>query len=219
MVVACVASAMCLLAVGFTRELAATASMGARAQLAADAAALAAAAEAAPYGSGKPRVEAARFARRNGARLISCTCEPGATAVEVAVAVEDVIGRARAVLDVDLLAPDRVMFTHDGLNPNLAAAVEQLVAAAKGAVWVVSGYRSSADQAQLWASALERYGSREAADDWVAPPGTSMHESGLAVDLGGDLDQALKLIHEMRLPLYRPLSNEPWHFELAGARP
>ena len=54
--------------------------------------------------------------------------------------------------------------------------------------------------------------------DWVAPPGHSMHERGLAVDLGGDLARAVQLIDELDLPLHRPLANEPWHFELIGSR-
>jgi hypothetical protein len=45
-----------------------------------------------------------------------------------------------------------------------------------------------------------------------------MHERGLAVDLGGDLALAADLIDELALPLWRPLANEPWHFELRGAR-
>ncbi|MEA2485709.1 MAG: D-alanyl-D-alanine carboxypeptidase, partial [Actinomycetota bacterium] len=58
----------------------------------------------------------------------------------------------------------------------------------------------------------------EAADDWVAPPGGSMHERGLAVDLGGDLQLAVRIVAQLHLPLWRPLMNEPWHFELIGSR-
>ena len=70
----------------------------------------------------------------------------------------------------------------------------------------------------MWADALRRYGSREAADDWVAPPGHSMHEKGLAIDLGGDLNLAARLVDELDLPLHRPLPHEPGHFELLGTR-
>jgi len=82
-------------------------------------------------------------------------------------------------------------------------------------VSLVSGFRSSADQALLWETALDRYGDPEVADDWVARPGTSMHERGLAVDLSGDLDRAASLVRELGLPLIRPLANEPWHFQLS----
>jgi hypothetical protein len=40
----------------------------------------------------------------------------------------------------------------------------------------------------------------------------------MAVDLGGDLSLAVRLITRMHLPLWRPLPNEPWHFELNGSR-
>jgi hypothetical protein len=85
-------------------------------------------------------------------------------------------------------------------------------------VRVLSGFRSRAQQSVLWADALATYGDPELADDWVAPPGFSMHERGLAVDLGGDLDLARRLIGELGLPLVQPLSHEPGHYELAGSR-
>jgi hypothetical protein len=105
-----------------------------------------------------------------------------------------------------------------GVDPALAQAISVIIEAAHGAVYVESGYRSRAEQEILWADALRRYGSAEAADDWVAPPGHSMHERGLAVDLGGDVELAARLVEQLRLPLYRPLDNEPWHFEVVGSR-
>ncbi|MGH2694159.1 MAG: D-alanyl-D-alanine carboxypeptidase family protein [Actinomycetota bacterium] len=189
-----------------------------RAQLAADAAALAAAAEAVPYGSADPRAQALLYARHNGGELVACACEPGATSATVTVRVDGVEARARAVIDPSLLQPLAVAYDSTGLHPSLAAAVERLLMASGGTVRVVSGLRSGERQAQLWEEALRRYGRPEAADDWVAPPGHSMHELGLAVDLGGDLERAVELIRELGLPLHRPLANEPWHFELVGAR-
>lgn len=105
-----------------------------------------------------------------------------------------------------------------GLHPTLAAAVERLLQAAGGRVWVVSGFRTYAHQYSLYVDALRRYGDPEVADNWVAPPGRSMHEHGLAVDLGGDLALAVRIIQELGLPLWRPMSWEPWHFELVGSR-
>jgi D-alanyl-D-alanine carboxypeptidase len=175
-------------------------------------------AESAPHGDGRPEALARRFAELNGARLLACTCSPGASAVEVRVAIADAAAEARAVLDVDLLAPAQSDDGFTGLHPLVAAAVRRLTAAARGAVWVVSGYRSSAEQLRLWEEAVERYGSPEAADDWVAPPGRSLHERGLAVDLGGDVELAARLAARLELPLHRPLANEPWHFELLGSR-
>lgn len=190
----------------------------ARAQLAADAAALAAVAESGPYGDGEPEIAARDFARMNGAKLLSCICPEGATAMQVEVAVGDMEARARAVIEPELFRPQASQFAPSGLHPLLRAAVESLIARSHGSVHVVSGYRSPQEQQILWTDALQRYGSAEEADDWVAPPGHSMHERGLAVDLGGDLALAARLVDELGLPLHRPLSNEPWHFELVGSR-
>ena len=77
----------------------------ARAQLAADATALAAVAEMGPGGSGFPEPTARRYAAYNGARLIRCICTPGAPAVQVTVGVGDVAARARAEFDPTLLRP------------------------------------------------------------------------------------------------------------------
>jgi LAS superfamily LD-carboxypeptidase LdcB len=62
---------------------------------------------------------------------------------------------------------------------------------------------------------VARYGDPEVADDWVARPGTSAHERGLAVDLGGDIALAVRLVERLDLPLSRPMAHEPWHFELS----
>ena len=190
----------------------------ARAQLAADAAALAAVSESGPYGGGDAEVAATEYARANGARLVSCACPAGATAMQVQVAVGDVTASARAVFEPDMLRPAPDMFAANGLDPLLRAAVERLVEASDGRVHVVSGYRSVAEQQVLWTQALQQYGSAEAADDWVAPPGHSMHQRGLAVDLGGDLALAASLVERLGLPLWRPMSYEPGHFELTGSR-
>ena len=187
-----------------------------RAQAAADAAALAAVAEAAPYGGGSPEKAADVYARRNGGRVVDCRCARGATAVQVEVEVDGVTAAARAVIDPALLGP--AVATTTGLHPRLRAAVDALVAVSQGAVRVGSGYRSTQEQTRLWTKALRRYGSAEAADDWVAPPGHSMHEMGLAVDLSGDIALAVELVERLGLPLRRPMAHEPWHFELVGSR-
>ena len=201
-----------------TGDVGATVALRARAQAAADAAALAAVAESAPPGDGDPAGAARRFATLNGGRLVECLCEPGGTAMQVRVEVGGVLADARAVFDPSALVPLNGGFDAGGLDPRVAAATARLVEEAHGAVRVVSGYRSTAEQSRLWDDALRRYGSVEAADDWVAPPGSSMHERGLAVDLGGDLRLAVAIVDRLGLPLWRPLANEPWHFELTGSR-
>lgn len=57
----------------------------AKAQTAADAAALAAAGEMLPGGGLDPGAEAIHFARLNGSELVSCTCPPGGSGATVTV--------------------------------------------------------------------------------------------------------------------------------------
>ncbi|HEU4488116.1 MAG TPA: D-alanyl-D-alanine carboxypeptidase family protein [Actinomycetota bacterium] len=185
-----------------------------RAQTAADAAALAAVAESTLFGDGEPERAAARMAELNGAELVSCLCEAGATAAQIEVEVEGVQRAARAVFDPDALAPAAPTSSGE-LHPLLRAAVDRLIQASGGSIRIVSGYRTHAEQARLWSEAVDRYGDPEIADDWVARPGTSAHERGLAVDLGGDIELAVRLVHTLGLPLLRPLQHEPWHFELS----
>lgn len=92
---------------------------------------------------------------------------------------------------------------------------------------IVSGYRSPAQQAQLYAAAIQKYGSPQAARQWVAPPGRSMHNKGLAVDLGyggtklgaGDVGAIAKAHATAEdYGLTFPLSNENWHIEPIGGR-
>jgi hypothetical protein len=210
-----------LLSVGagvFTVDVGRVASDKARAQTAADAAALAAAAESGPYGHGEPAQQARILARVNGARLVECLCDRGATAMQVKVTVGAISAESRAVLDPSLLRPASTAVDARGLNPQLATAIRRLLAASRGAVRLVSGFRSVVQQTALWKRALVRYGSAAAADNRVAPPGASMHQRGLAADLGGDLQLAARLIARLHLPMWRPLTNEPWHFELVGSR-
>ena len=192
----------------------------ARAQTAADAAALAAVFESGPYGSANPEQRAREYAQHNGARLTDCDCVEGATEMEVEVALDGFSARARAVIEPDKLAPAPVSplrsATTAGLQPALKRAVDRLIAASNGRVYLVSGARSTDRQTELWIEALQKYGDPEAADNWVARPGTSNHETGLAVDLSGDLGLAVSLVDELGLPLWRPMSWEPWHFELTG---
>lgn len=209
-----VALVLALLLSTFAADIAGASAAKARAQLAADASALAAVAESGPYGRGLHEAVARRYAAANGAVLLDCLCAPASTAVQVRVSVDGVVADARAVFDPTAMTPLRSAPGTAGLHPLLADSVDRLLAAAGGRVHLVSGWRSPAEQSVLWADALARYGDAETADDWVARPGSSMHERGLAVDLGGDLELAQSIVDRSDLPLHRPLANEPWHFEL-----
>lgn len=111
-----------------------------------------------------------------------------------------------------------------GMNPQFNTALEQMFAAAppeiRDQLRVTSGYRSPERQAQLWEEALAKYGSEEAARQWVAPPGRSQHNHGNAADLRYLDPSAREWAHANagNFGLSFPLANEDWHIELAGAR-
>jgi len=103
--------------------------------------------------------------------------------------------------------------------PNFGSALQRFIAASPG-ISVGSGYRDVARQQQLWNRALQKYGSPQAARKWVAPPGHSYHNKGLAADLQFASPAARQWAHDnaARYGLGFPLGNENWHIELAGAR-
>lgn len=104
----------------------------------------------------------------------------------------------------------------DNVDANFAANLRAMIAESGGRITVVSGYRSPERQSQLWGEALRRYGSEAEARKWVAPPGKSNHNKGLAFDLGGDLQLAHQLAPKYGLVF--PMGHEPWHIEPAGTR-
>lgn len=96
-----------------------------------------------------------------------------------------------------------------GLDPEFARRLGRLIAASGGKLWITSGYRSTAEQQVL-------YDAYEAGTgNLAAVPGTSNHEFGLAVDLGGDLAWANANGH--RYGLHFPVNGEAWHVEMTGA--
>lgn len=120
-----------------------------------------------------------------------------------------------------------------GLNPEYAQRVAQMIQAAEAelgprALTITSAYRSPELQAQLFQAAIKKYGSEAAARKWVAPPGKSRHNFGMAVDFadpnGGLLrdpnsPQAQWIAQNAaRFGLAVPMSWEPWQVELAGDR-
>lgn len=101
------------------------------------------------------------------------------------------------------------------MDSDFEGRLNALVEASGGAVWIESGDRDTETQTRLWNEAVAKYGPEEARN-WVAPPGHSNHEKGIAVDLGGDLALAAQLAPQFGL--YAPMSWEPWHFEPVGSR-
>lgn len=109
-----------------------------------------------------------------------------------------------------------------GLNPEFSANLRAMIAAASAEgiqIGITSGLRTTERQAELWQQALAKYGSAAAARKWVAPPGKSLHEKGMAADISGSASaKAWAARNAARFGLTFPLGNEPWHVELAGAR-
>lgn len=106
----------------------------------------------------------------------------------------------------------------EGLDPMFSSNLQRLVAASGGRVWITSGFRSVERQQQLWNAAVAKYGSEAAARKWVAPPGRSHHNHGIAADLGFANAGARQWVHDnaSRFGLYFPMEWEPWHIEPAG---
>jgi hypothetical protein len=103
------------------------------------------------------------------------------------------------------------------LDPDLREAFVRARADAAGDGVVLhlnSGWRSTAHQQRLFDEAVARYGSVEEAARWVARPGTSVHESGDAIDVGPEPAATWLADHGADHGLCRVYDNEPWHFEL-----
>ncbi|MEV6487233.1 M15 family metallopeptidase [Actinoplanes sp. NPDC051633] len=90
----------------------------------------------------------------------------------------------------------------------------------------VSGLRTMARQQELFTHAVEKYGSEEAADDWVARPGSSAHHSGRAIDCWLGTSTGKAHAEEQRETAawrwltgnaerfgFYPYDREPWHWE------
>ncbi|HEX6667637.1 MAG TPA: D-alanyl-D-alanine carboxypeptidase family protein [Solirubrobacterales bacterium] len=75
--------------------------------------------------------------------------------------------------------------TGEGMRPDVAAAYDRMAAAARAdgiALLVVSGFRSDAEQAALFAAHPD--------PTWVAPPGHSLHRCATELDLGPEVAYA-----------------------------
>ncbi len=134
----------------------------ARARTAADAAALAGARDGLPG--------ARTLATDNGALLVDW--ERGPDWFEVTVRVGKRTARARAHRE----PPEGGTGTRAGLAPAMLAALGRADQLTGTTVPVVSGYRSRAEQAVLWANRADN-------PYPVAPPGRSRHEEGMAIDV------------------------------------
>lgn len=74
------------------------------------------------------------------------------------------------------------------MREEAARALEEMYAAAKEQDQItltsISGYRSYGRQTSIYNRKLDRVGSKAKADEYVARPGASEHQLGLAMDVG-----------------------------------
>ncbi|HET7445096.1 MAG TPA: transglycosylase SLT domain-containing protein [Solirubrobacterales bacterium] len=94
-----------------------------------------------------------------------------------------------------------------GMRPDVAAAYDRMALAARAdglALLVVSGFRSDAEQAALFAAHPD--------PTWVAPPGHSLHRCATELDLGPETAYAWLAANASRFGFEKRYSWEPWHF-------
>jgi Transglycosylase SLT domain/D-alanyl-D-alanine carboxypeptidase len=97
------------------------------------------------------------------------------------------------------------------MRPDVAAAFDRMAAAASAdgvALIVVSGFRSDAEQAQLFAANPD--------PRWVAPPGKSLHRLGTELDLGPNAAYGWLAANAGRFGFVKRYDWEPWHFGFTG---
>ena len=99
------------------------------------------------------------------------------------------------------------------MRPDVAAAFDRMAAAAAAAgitLVVVSGFRSDAEQAALFAAHPD--------PKWVAPPGHSLHRCATELDLGPESAYAWLAANARRFGFLQRYSWEAWHFGFTPGR-
>jgi hypothetical protein len=94
-----------------------------------------------------------------------------------------------------------------GMRPDVAAAYDRMAAAARAdglTLIVVSGFRSDAEQAELFAAHPD--------PTWVAPPGHSLHRCATELDLGPSSAYGWLAANASRFGFVQRYSWEAWHY-------
>lgn len=103
----------------------------------------------------------------------------------------------------------------EGMRPDVAAAYDQMATAARSdgiALIVVSGFRSDAEQAELFAAHPD--------PTWVAPPGHSLHRCATELDIGPSAAYSWLASNATRFGFVQRYSWEAWHYGFdAGPAP
>ena len=104
--------------------------------------------------------------------------------------------------------------TGEGMRPDVAAAYDRMAAAARAdgiALLVVSGFRSDAEQAALFAAHPD--------PTWVAPPGKSLHRCATELDLGPETAYSWLAANATRFGFVQRYSWEAWHYGFVSGPP
>ena len=83
-------------------------------------------------------------------------------------------------------------------------------------IYIASGFRTLSRQQTLFNQAVRKYGSKDEASKWVAPPLISHHPWGIAIDVNypdEPVGAGWLEIHGNKFGLCRVFENEWWHFE------
>ncbi len=102
----------------------------------------------------------------------------------------------------------------EGMRPDVARAFDRMAAAAARAgvaLTVNSGYRSDAEQAQLFAQHPD--------PTWVAPPGKSLHRCATELDLGPSAAYRWLAANAKRFGFVQRYAWEGWHYGYAAGPP
>jgi len=102
----------------------------------------------------------------------------------------------------------------EGMRPDVAAAFDRMAAAAAQAgiaLIVVSGFRSDAEQAALFAAHPD--------PTWVAPPGQSLHRCATELDLGPDSAYDWLAANASQFGFVQRYGWEAWHYGFEAGPP
>lgn len=107
----------------------------------------------------------------------------------------------------------------DGLDHELGRRYDRAAEEAATAgveLYINSGKRDADVQDQMFANAIEQYGSEDEAIRWVLPADMSAHVAGEAIDVAPEARRAWLAANGDRFGLCLVYENEPWHFEALG---
>jgi hypothetical protein len=158
---------------------------------------------------------------RAEAKIVAALRESGGHRVEASAVAEAAAPYGSATADPTAMATGGgyggplVMRDGEGMRPDVADAYDEMAAAARSdglVLVVVSGFRSDAEQAELFAAHPD--------PTWVAPPGQSLHRCATELDLGPSSAYGWLSANAGHFGFVQRYSWEAWHFGFqAGPAP